>query len=620
MRFNAARCLFRAFLIAALASPATAVAGDVLLSGMVKSSAGEKMGGVAVSAKAEGGTITTTVFTDQAGSYYFPPLPAGAYRVRAQALSYETTKVEVNLASAGRQDFTLQPILDPERRFRQLPGDEMLAALPGATAEEARMKTLVRKNCTGCHTASYPLQHKFDAAGWSAILDLMKHVNVLGTYQGPNHKANATIEFHKVELADYLARARGPGGSSMKVATRPRPSGEPARAVFTEYDVPMEPGHSSSSGPSHDGSDWSLGTPSGMNGLYGVHDAQADLDGNLWFTYSHASHAITVGRIDAKTGAVKFFKLDDVRGFVAGSHGMTRDENGTLWFNTRSNVQRTHGGLGRIDPKTEKITIYVPPQPMSGTAGTLDVDLRGNVWVTSPDGALRFNTATEAFTEFKSGTYQTPGGGRATVYGLAVDRDGNGWWVLMSYDLIDKGDAQSGKTTEFRLPPVAAEVENLTPEQRELYTNFTPPDFNTPFPWAHGPRRLGADKNGEFVWVGNSFSGTLAKIEARTLNTTLVPLPNPESQQPYQIAVDKDHNVWTNLWSTDVVAKYDPSTATWTLFDLPTRGTESRYISLLERMDGLQVVIPYSRARKVAVMRVRSGADLEALKKQADAK
>ena len=49
---------------------------------------------------------------------------------------------------------------------------------------------------------------------------------------------------------------------------------------------------------------------------------------------------------------------------------------------------RSRGALGKIDPKTEKITVYIPPEPMSGTAGTLDADFNGNVWVTTPDGAL----------------------------------------------------------------------------------------------------------------------------------------------------------------------------------------------------------------------------------------
>ena len=43
------------------------------------------------------------------------------------------------------------------------------------------MKRLVRNNCTGCHTPSFILQHKFDEAGWNAIIELMKNANVYGT-------------------------------------------------------------------------------------------------------------------------------------------------------------------------------------------------------------------------------------------------------------------------------------------------------------------------------------------------------------------------------------------------------------------------------------------------------
>ncbi len=204
------------------------------------------------------------------------------------------------------------------------------------------------------------------------------------------------------------------------------------------------------------------------------------------------------------------------------------------------------------------------------------------------------------------------------MYGLAADRSGNGWWLLMTQDLVDYSDLATGKSAELKLPPDNGEAELLTAAERKLYDTFQPPDFNTPFPWAQGPRRMGADKDGDAVWIGDSFGGNLARIDIRSKAVTLVPLPRPEAEQPYQVAVDKDHNVWTNLWSTDAIARYDPRTAQWTLFDLPTRGTETRYISLLERDGKLQVILPYSRARKVAVMTVRSEAELQALKAQAE--
>src|SRR5262249_24378767 len=149
---------------------ATPTFADALLSGTVKGSDGKAMGGVTVSAKPDGGTITTTVFTDAAGQYFFPGLRAGHYRVWAQALSFQTAKGAVDLNDKAKQDFTLAALSDPEAVFRQLPGNLALDALPQRTPAEGRMKRIVRTVCTGCHTASFPLQHRFDEAGWNAII------------------------------------------------------------------------------------------------------------------------------------------------------------------------------------------------------------------------------------------------------------------------------------------------------------------------------------------------------------------------------------------------------------------------------------------------------------------
>src|SRR6266702_1782577 len=89
-----------------------------------------------------------------------------------------------------------------------------------------------------------------------------------------------------------------------------RPTGEAARAVFTEYEVPIAPDEKSGTEYiTNDGSDWSLGTPSSLSGAHGIHDAQADLNGNIWFSYNVSNHDISLGRVDAKTGALKTFKV-----------------------------------------------------------------------------------------------------------------------------------------------------------------------------------------------------------------------------------------------------------------------------------------------------------------------
>jgi streptogramin lyase len=589
------------------------VAGDMVLSGAVKSAGGEAMGGVTVSAKAEGQTITTTVFTDEAGNFYFPPLPAGAYRLWAQALAFETAKAEIDSAATKRQDFMLRPIADFERQVRQLPSEMLLAALPEDSERDHQLKMIFRNNCTGCHTPSYPLQFRFDEAGWNAVIEMMKRVNVAGIYQGPDSKANAILDYNQKELAAYLARARGPEESSLKIKPRPRPSGEAARAVFTEYDLPLNPDlNLGTTYQINDGSDWTLATTSKWGIL--PHDAGMDFDGNLWFTSNNPNRVVTVGRVDAKTGEVRFLKVDAAKGLAANAHGMARDANGMFWFD----VNPGRRSLGRLDPRTERIDVFTPPPSMSplGGAVTVDVDGKGKVWASAPDGVLRFDPDTSTFTEFKSAIYESPSGTGMT-YGAAGDRDGNGWWAQMAFDTIGKADVAAGKPLQVKLPPVIDETKRVTAEARAVYEKVDDLSFNTSLPWSQGPRRMGTDKNADVLWVGNSWGGSLARIDTRSLETTIVPLPDSISHQPYHIAVDRNHNVWGNMWTADQIYRYDPAAKSWSYFDLPRRGTEIRDISLAERGGKLQVVLPVYRTSQIAVMSIRSEADLQALKAQA---
>ena len=368
--------------------PIEARAADQLLAGAIKSAAGETLGGVTVSAKAEGSTITTTVYTDEAGRYYFPPMAAGKYRVWAQALTFETAKGEVDLSAKRQQDFTLAPMKD---FVRQLPGDVILASLPEDTADDARLKTLVRNNCTGCHTPSYILQHKFDADGSSRIIDLMKNVNVSGVYIGHERKPNGVLEYNQKELAAYLARARGPGESSMKMKLRPRPSGETARAVIKEYDVPIQ----------QDG-----GFPASSRSRTAATGRKARRRASArWCTTpgpistaisgftSNVPNKNTIGRVDAKTGETKDVPRAEVRRARRQHSRHGARSAGTIWFN----VNTGRGSLGKLDPKTGKIRVYTPPTGMQPTGGATTVDFDGgHDLVVGAGSALRFDPQNSA--------------------------------------------------------------------------------------------------------------------------------------------------------------------------------------------------------------------------------
>ena len=590
---------------------ATPVHADQLLSGRVASRSGQKLDGVTVSAKREGSTITTSVYTDAAGEYFFPPLPDGRYRVWAQALGFERTSGSVDLSAARRQDLTLAEIADAERRFRQLPGEMMVAALPEASADDARMKKIFMNNCTGCHSTSYALQFRFDEAGWSKIIDLMKIVPVTGVYPGPTAKPNQILELHQKPLAAYLARARGPGNSSMKIASRPRPTGETARAVWTLYDLPLNPdtGIGTNYNP-NDGTDWAMGTTSKLGQL--PHDGALGLDGTIYFTSNNPNRGVTIGKVNPATGAVKYLKAEASNGLAATAHGLARDRAGNLWFD----INPGRRALGKLDTATEKITIYQTPADMApvGGAVTIDVDGKGMVWASTPRGAVRFDPSSEKFTEFKSVIPEKNPRGSGATYGAAGDRDGNGWWAQMAMDRVYKGDVATGKTIEIKIPDVKMD-DRLFGEDRPFYDKVSDLGFNAPLPWSQGPRRMGTDKNADLLWVGNSYGSSWAKINTKTLETTIVPLPDP-AMQAYHIAVDSRHDVWGNLWTADRIVRLSPETNAWTVFDLPVRGSEIRHISLLERDGKVFVVVPVYRTSQMGVMTVRSEAELAALKRK----
>ena len=73
----------------------------------------------------------------------------------------------------------------------------------------------------------------------------------------------------------------------------------------------------------------------------------------------------TQKRLPPAAGAIENFRLPGPGGFSAPTHGMTIDPKGLVWFN----VNTGKGGLGRMDPKTEKVDVFTPPEVMMPTGG-----------------------------------------------------------------------------------------------------------------------------------------------------------------------------------------------------------------------------------------------------------
>ncbi len=555
------------------------------LSGTVRSAEGKPLEGIGISARNVNETFTTTVYTDESGRYSFPPLSSGQYKIWAQAVSFETSKADATLASGGKKqvDWALAPLAD---FHKQLSGTEWAASLPEDTPEDRRMKTVFINNCSGCHQVSFLLQNRFDAAGWGAVITLMEKMQSIG-YAPVDIKPNAVIHAYKPELAEYLGRVRGPGNLPLNLKLLPRPTGESARIVVTEYDLsrPDMPGWIME----HNGTDWSEGTPSRWDGR-AAHDVAIDKGGYVWFA-DDATPERTLGKLDPRTGHIVDYKMADEANAAESSHALVFDKIGNIWF-----ANGTEGSPTKFDPETGKFVRYPRPKDFPFSGDFITMDTNGNVWSPHRQGAFKLDPQTGKYTNYALGP------GKAN-YDIAADDEEKVWISQPGGNDMEVIDSISGQIERLTLNPVVSPDYEVTGKDRELSAglDLTP---NTATPLDKGPRRSSADRDGDLIWVCEFFADRLARIDARTKKITEYPLPHRFSQ-PYSATVAKDHTVWITMLNSDRIAKFDPATEKFTEFTLPTRGTEIRHIQVDSSTNPPTVWLPYDRTNKIARIQFR---------------
>jgi streptogramin lyase len=557
------------------------------LSGTVKSSDGKPLEGVGVSARGNSETFTTTVYTGESGRYLFPPMNGGMYKVWAQAVGFETSRAEAGLSDGAKKqvDLTLASLDD---FHKQLSGTEWAASLPEDTPDDRRMKTVFINNCSGCHQVSFLLQNRFDAAGWGAVITLMEKMMSIG-YAPEDATPNPVIHAYKQELAEYLGRVRGPENSPLHLKLLPRPTGESAQIVVTEYDLsrPDMPGWIME----HNGTDWSEGTPSRWNGR-AAHDVAIDKGGYVWFA-DDATPERTLGKLDPRTGRIAEYKLADQANAAESSHALVFDKAGNIWF-----ANGTEGNPTKFDPETGKFFRFPRPQDFPFSGDFITLDTKGNVWSPHHEGAFKLDPLTGKYTNYSV----RPG---KANYDLAVDAEDKVWVSKPGGNDMEIVDSHSGKIDQLALNSMSGQDFEITAKDRGLSASLglTP---NTATPLEKGPRRSVADRENDVIWVCEFFADRLAKIDARSKKVTEYPLPHRFSQ-PYSATVNtKDHTVWITMLNSDRIAKFDPSTEKFTEYVLPTRGTEIRNIQVDSSTNPPTIWLPYDRTNKIARIQFRT--------------
>lgn len=556
------------------------------LSGMVKSAEGKPLEGVGVSARNALETFTTTVYTDDAGRYSFPPLTAGAYKVWAQTIGFAVAKSDASLSAGPEKQLDLSLTTLPNF-YKQLSGTEWAASLPEDTPEDRRLKTVFINNCSGCHTVSFLLQNRFDAAGWSAVMTLMEKMLSIG-YAPEDATPNAVIHAYKPEIAEYLGRVRGGANVPLNLKLLPRPTGEAARIVVTEYDLgrPDMPGWVME----HNGTDWMEGTPSRWNGR-AAHDVAVDKGGYVWFA-DDATPERTLGKLDPRTGRVTEYKLADSANAAETSHALVFDKTGNIWF-----ANGTEGSPTKFDPETGKFVRYPRPEGYPFSGDFITMDAKGNIWSPHREGAYRLDPETGKYTNYSL----KPG---KANYDIAADQEDKVWVSRPGGNDMIVVDSRSGKVDQLALEYLSPREYEANAKDRELAAGLTLTP-NTATPIDKGPRRSATDHGTDTIWVCEFFADRLAKIDAKTRKVTEYPLPHRYSQ-PYSATVNqKDHTVWITMLNADRVAKFDPATEKFTDYTLPTRGTEIRHIQVDTNTNPPTVWLPYDRTDKIARIQFR---------------
>ena len=267
------------------------------------------------------------------------------------------------------------------------------------------------------------------------------------------------------------------------------------------------------------------------------HDVVLDDAGNAWYTdFGHQF----LGKLDPKTGKVTEYNVPMNKPDYPPGMLDIHIKDGSVWVG-----MMLQAGIAKFDMKTEKFTLYPIPKEINNPAmqqamvmpDSSQVD--GKVWMNSVGipGVHRMELATNKFETFAPYA-DFPKGQEHSVYGIKADSKNNLYFMDFSADLIGRIDAKTGKYTFFKTPT---------------------PNSN--------PRRGYIDPQ-DRLWFTEYRADRVAMFDTKTEKFTEWQLPTQYSW-PYDVLPDKNGELWTAGMSTDRVTRLDPKTGAAVEYQLP---------------------------------------------------
>ncbi|MBI3935157.1 MAG: carboxypeptidase regulatory-like domain-containing protein [Acidobacteria bacterium] len=528
------RAVLGVALVAAIWSQPLGAQNNGSVQGVVKSAAGEPLSGAFVKLKNEERRLTFMVISQAQGRYTAKNLPPGKYIVQgvgnafqsnwsaaADVVNGQPATVDVSLTAPQAPAL---PNAWPGRQPGQGGGEGGGGGSPAVLPDGAG-KQIAEAKCSACHPASRIVGYNADRQRWIETLDDMKLY-----MQGSTRNINLTDPETNV-LLDYLVKNFAEGEEGRRVTPKPDPNsrlprtllkGAATQYVAVEFEIPTndtEP-----------------------------HEVTVDSDGNGWATQRRGGK---LGRLDPKTLTYTELSPPPAASKTVQLNGIWAGKNNKLWF---IDVGPNRRWLA-YDTKTREFSTYnMSTKLNSGGAG-------GNTMRDHPNGTVWFNAIgnnTVIRLDLKSGEFTgfpvpsgVKAGKSASPYGMVIAGDGGVWVALNAVDKLARVDPDTGHMEEFDIPVKGAV-----------------------------PRKGGPDVDGN-VWMGLHGAGKILKVDIHNNNKMTVYSPPTEDSGTYAISVDMKHNlIWVAQQHSDMIARFDPRTETWTEFPLANAEEDHRRIEV----------------------------------------
>ncbi|OUR75956.1 hypothetical protein A9Q83_16465 [Alphaproteobacteria bacterium 46_93_T64] len=265
-------------------------------------------------------------------------------------------------------------------------------------------------------------------------------------------------------------------------------------------------------------------------------------------------------------------------GTYVGLHSLDESPIDGHLFLTGSDSSR----LVEFAPETKEFILYDLPDGFY--PHTVRIDQKDRVWFTMAvsNQVAMFDRKSKSFR-----FYDLPTRGMketVTIFALPVVLKLANWGVPIHKMPIDAQSgglplpygidiAPNGHVWFTRLH--SDEIGRVNPDTHEVTL------FKTPFV---SPRRMRVDADGN-LWITVFAEGKLAKFEPKSEKFTLYDLPTEPlgSETPYSLNVDRDRGVvWINGTASDTMIRFEIASEKWKIYPLPRRRTFTRDVDIAE--------------------------------------